>query len=95
MKSFIRDSTEFLNRHPPTVSSDCILISFDTERLYSYTSHDPVLETVEYWLEKYPKEIKKKKKNDISWGKKDVKFTLAETTYISTHYEKHAYLNTY
>ena len=39
VKSFIRDSTDFLNHLPKTVSPDSYLVSFDIENLYSNITH--------------------------------------------------------
>ena len=50
VKSFIRDSTDFLNHLPTTVSPNSILASFDVESLYSNIPHELGLEAIEYWL---------------------------------------------
>lgn len=53
VKSFIRDSTDFLNHLPKTVSPDSNLASFDIEYLFSNITHDLDLEVIDYWLNKY------------------------------------------
>ena len=53
VKSFIRDSTDFLNHLPKTVSPDSNLVSFDIEYLFSNITHDLDVEVIDYWLNKY------------------------------------------
>ena len=54
VKSFIRDSTDYLYHLPKTVSPDSYLVSFDIENLYSNITHELGLEAINYWLDKHP-----------------------------------------
>ena len=49
VKSFIRDSTDFLNHLPKTDSPDSNLVSFNIENLYSNITHELGLEAINYW----------------------------------------------
>ena len=62
VKSFIRDSTDFFNHLPKTVSTDSYLVSFDIENLYSNITHELGLEAINYWLDKHPEDMDKRKK---------------------------------
>ena len=67
-KSFIRDSTDFLNHLPTTVSPNSILASFDVESLYSNIPLVLVLEAIEYWLNKHPEEVPNRINKDFIKG---------------------------
>ena len=57
VKSYIKDSTDFLNELPKQIPKDILLVSFDVENLYTNISHDFGLDTIKCWLDKYPTEI--------------------------------------
>ena len=56
VKSYIKDTTDFLSKLPTTSSPETIIATFDVENLYTNIPHDLGLEAIKYWLEKYPKE---------------------------------------
>ena len=58
VKSNLRDTTEFLNNLPDRVPPSTLLVSFDSEALYSNIPHGLGLEAVKYWLENYQKKRK-------------------------------------
>ena len=57
MKSYIKDSTDTLNKLPKENPKDSLLVSFDVENLYTNIPHDFGLDAVKCWLDKYPTEI--------------------------------------
>lgn len=57
VKSYIKDTTDFLSKLPALTSPDTIIASFDVENLYTNIPHDLGLEAIQYWLEKYEKEL--------------------------------------
>ncbi len=65
MKSYLRDTTDFLNALPLTVPPNTILVSFDVESLYSNIPHTLGLEGVKYWLEKNPGELQTRFTHDF------------------------------
>ena len=54
VKSNLRDTTDFLNEVQPNT----LHASFDIEALYSIIPQDLGIQAVEYWLEKYPEELR-------------------------------------
>ena len=74
VKSFIRDSTDFLNHLPKTVSPDSYLVSFDIENLYSNITYELGLEAINYWLDKRPEDMDKRIDKDFI--KRGTKFIL-------------------
>ena len=74
VRSCIRDSTDFLNKLPSTVSYNSFLVAFDVQNLYNNITHELGLEAIEYWLNKHPEEIPRR----INHGfiKRGIKFIL-------------------
>ena len=54
VKSYLRDTTDFLNHLPSAVPENTLLASFDVESLYSNIPHELGIEAIKYWLRKYP-----------------------------------------
>ena len=54
VKSFLRDSVDFLNCVPETVPECTQLISFDIVSLYSNIPHELGYEAISFWLDKDP-----------------------------------------
>lgn len=54
VKSYIRDTVDFLNSIPENVQPDAILVSFDVTNLYSNIPHELGLEAIEHWIDKFP-----------------------------------------
>ena len=79
VKSFIRDSTDFLNHPPTTVSPNSILASFDVESLYSNIPHELGLEVIEYRLNKHPEEIPNRINKDFI--KRGLQFILKNNNF--------------
>ena len=74
VKSYIKDTTDFLSKLPTTASNETIIATFDVENLYPNIPHDLGLEAIKYWLEKHPKELPTRiSKNFILEG---IKFIL-------------------
>ena len=57
VKSYLRDTIDFLNALPTTVKDETFLASFDVVSLYSNIPHELGIEAINYWLNKYPEEI--------------------------------------
>ena len=54
VKSYLRDTTDFLNHLPSAVPENTLLASFDVESLYSNIPHELGIEAIKYWLRKLP-----------------------------------------
>ena len=57
MKSYLRDTMNFLNHLPEHIPEDTILASFDVESLFSNTPHDLGLDPIKFWLQKHPEDL--------------------------------------
>ena len=57
VKSYIKDTQDFLQRLPEQVVEESILVLFDVVNLYSNIPHDLGIEAISFWLNKYPKEL--------------------------------------
>ena len=57
MKSYIKDTTDFLSKLPQSSDPNAILVSFDVENLYTNIPHKLGIEAIQFWLEKYPEEL--------------------------------------
>ena len=57
VKSYIKDTQDFLQKLPEQVVEESILVSFDVVNLYSNIPHDLGIEAISFWLNKYPKEL--------------------------------------
>lgn len=57
VKSYIKDTQDFLQIIPEQVVEENILVSFDVVNLYSNIPHDLGIEAISFWLNKYPKEL--------------------------------------
>ncbi len=65
VKSYLRDTNDFLNALPQSVPPDTLLVSFDVESLYSNIPHTLGLEAVKYWLGKFPGTLHSRFSNDF------------------------------
>ena len=54
VKSYLRDTTDFLNHLPLEVPENMLLLSFDVQSLYSNIPHKLGIEAITYWLTKFP-----------------------------------------
>ena len=57
IKSYVRDSLDFLNKCPRKVDEDTEIIRFDVIRLYTSISHEFGLEATDYFLTKYQEDL--------------------------------------
>ena len=57
VKSYIKDTTDFLNNLPENTEYDTKLVSFDVTNLYSNIDHQLGLQAIKYWLDKFPEYI--------------------------------------
>ena len=57
VKSYLRDTIDFLNHLPDAASYDTFLASFDVESLYSNIPHDLGLKAIKFWLEQHPEDL--------------------------------------
>ena len=57
VKSYIKDTKDFLQKLPENVDENSILVTFDVENLYSNIPHDLGLEAIDFWINKYPDEL--------------------------------------
>ena len=55
VKSYIKDTKDFLEKIPKQIDKESILVSFDVENLYSNIPHELGLKAISFWLNKYPK----------------------------------------
>ena len=87
VKSFIRDSTDFLNHLPKTVSPDSYLVFFNIENLYSNITHELGLEAINFWLDKHPEDMDKRIDKDFI--KRGTQFILENNNfYFNGNYYK-------
>ena len=54
VKSYLRDTTKFLNHLPSEISENTLLVSFDVQSLYSNIPHQVGEKAINYWLRKFP-----------------------------------------
>ena len=54
VKSYLRDTTDFLNHLPSEISDNTLLVSFDVQSLYSNIPHQLGEKGINYWLRKFP-----------------------------------------
>ena len=52
IKSYIRDSIDFLNKLPEKISENSYFVTFDVSSLYTSIPHLLGLQAIEYWLDK-------------------------------------------
>ena len=57
MKSFIRDSLDFLNKCPRDVDEDTEIVTFDVISLYISIPHKFSLGAIDYFLTKYQEDL--------------------------------------
>ena len=57
VRSYLRDTIDFLNYLPRTVSERTILVSFDVTSLYTNINHDLRVKAMEYWISKHPESL--------------------------------------
>ena len=57
VKSYIKDTQDFLQKIPEQVVEESILVSFDVVNLYSNIPHNLGIEAISFWLNKYRKEL--------------------------------------
>ena len=57
MKSYLRDTIDFLNHLPEHIPEDAILALFDVESLFSNIPHDLGLDAIKFWLQKHPVDL--------------------------------------
>ena len=57
VKSYIRDSVDFLNHLPENIDEDSLLVTFDVNSLYTNIDHQVGLDAIRYWLETYPEDL--------------------------------------
>ena len=88
VKSNLRDTTDFLNNLPNNVQPKTLLASFDIDALYSNIPHDLGIQAVEYWLEKYPEELRNRFSKDFVLD--GIKFILENNTFSfnQAHYKQ-------
>lgn len=65
VRSYLRDTMDFLNHLPENVSDETILATFDVESLYSNIPHDLGLEAIKFWLQKHPEDIHRRFTNNF------------------------------
>ena len=80
VKSFIRNSTEFLNYIPSKVSPDSIVVFYGAKSLYSNITHELGLEAIEYWLDKHPEDLPTRINKDFI--KQGMKFILENNNFF-------------
>ena len=54
VKSYLRDTTDFLNQLLLEFPENASLVSFDVQSLYSNIPHKPGIKAITYWLRKFP-----------------------------------------
>ena len=57
MKSYIKDTIDFLTKLPESTDPYATLVTFDVESLYTNIQHTLGLDAIKFWLEKHPEDI--------------------------------------
>ena len=57
VKSFVRDSLDFLNKCPRNVDEDTEIVTLDVISLYTIIPHEFGLEAINYFFTKYQEEL--------------------------------------
>ena len=57
VRSYIRDSVDFLNHLPKNVDQGSYFVTFDVKSLYTNINHDIGLEAISYWLDNFPDDL--------------------------------------
>ena len=74
VKSYIKDTTDFLTKLPESTNPNATLVTFDVESLYTNIPHTLGLDAINFWLQKHPDDIPSRiNKNFILEG---IKFIL-------------------
>ena len=74
VKSYIKDTTDFLTKLPELTDPNATLVTFDVESLYTNIPHTLGLDAINFWLQKHPEDIPSRiNKNFILEG---IKFIL-------------------
>ena len=80
IKSYIKDTKDFLQKLPTELTENSILVSSDVVNLYSNIPHNLGLEAITYWLNKFPDELPNRiSKNFILEG---IKFILENNSFF-------------
>ena len=79
VRSYIRDSVDFLNHLPKHVDQGSYFVTFDVKSLYTNINHDIGLEAISYWLDNFPDDLHPRfHKNFILEG---IKFILTNNIF--------------
>ena len=65
VKSYIKDTKDFLEKLPNKIDKKSILVPFDVENLYSNIPHKLGLTAISFWLNKYPNELPNRIRKDF------------------------------
>ena len=65
IKSYIKNTKDFLQKLPENIIESSILVSFDVVNLYPNIPHDLRLEAIKFWLDKYPDELSSRISKDF------------------------------
>ena len=65
VKSYIKDSVDFLNKCKRQSSDSNLLVTFDVKSLYTSIPHEFGLEAIKFWLEKHPQSLHKRFSKDF------------------------------
>lgn len=89
VKSFIKDTKDFLQKLPENIDVESILVSFDVENLYSNIPHELGIEAITFWLKKYPQELPNRISKEfvldgIKFILENNSFTFNDTYFLQT-----------
>ena len=79
IKSYIKDTKDFLQKLPENIIKSSILVSFDVVNLYSNKPHDLGLEAIKFWLHTYPDELPSRISKDFVL--QSIKFILDNNSF--------------
>ena len=65
VKSYIKDSTDFLNKCSRESSSSTVIATFDITSLYTSIPHEYGLEAIKYWLDNHRSSVNKRFPTDF------------------------------
>ena len=79
VKSYVRDTGDFLSQLPTETTENVLLVSYDVVNLYSNIPHDLGIQAIDYWLKKYPMLLHSRIKPDFIL--EGIQFILKNNTF--------------
>ena len=79
VKSYVRDTGDFLSQLPTETTENVLLVSYDVVNLCSNIPHDLGIQAIDYWLKTYPMLLHSRIKPDFIL--ESIQFILKNNTF--------------